>query len=136
EDNGREDRRGGRVKVHNVGHFEPRQGAGKQRWNDGEVFRNVVCNGKGCECTASHEELFSDFHHFDQLCRIAVQVNHVGGFLGGLCPGVHGQRDVGLGKGWGVICAVPHHCNQFSPHLLLFDVRKLCFRRRLGEAVI
>ena len=41
--------------------------------------------------------LLSDLNAVDELRGIAVEVHHVAGFARGLCAGVHGHADVGLG---------------------------------------
>ena len=70
------------------------------------------------------------------LGRVTVQVHHVGRFFGRLRAGVHGDSDVGLGQGRGIVGAVAHHSDQFPLGLLLADIRQLGLRCSLREEVI
>ena len=136
EDHRRQNGRGRRMEMHDVDRLEPRQGTGKKRRDDGKVFRHVIGDGEGRQRAPRHQELLADFHDFDQLGGVAVQIDHIGGFFGRLRAGVHGQGHVRLGQGRGIVRAVAHHGHQLSLGLLLPDVGELGLRCGLGEKVI
>ena len=94
--------------------FSTGKDAGEHRGDDGEVFGDVVGDGKGGERAAGHEELLADLDDFDELGGVGVEVDHVAGFLRGLRAGVHGDADVGLGEGRGIVGAVAGHGNELA----------------------
>ena len=102
------------MQMHDVHGLQPRQGAGEQRRDDGEVLGDVVGDRERGQRATRHQQLLADLHHLDQLGRIAVEVDHVAGLLGGLRPGVHRQADVGLRQRRGVVGAVAHHRHQLA----------------------
>src|SRR4030095_9002068 len=53
--------------------------------------------------------------------RGVVEVDHVPGLTGGLGAGVHGDTDVALGQGGGVVGPVAGHGHHPPVGLLLFD---------------
>src|ERR1700677_4847099 len=143
EDDGAEDGALGRVQVHDVelvqrppaargGGVEEAEHGGK----NGEIFRHIVGDAEGRQRAARHEELFADFHHFDELGRIAVEIDHVPGFARGLGARVHGDANVGLGQGGGVVGAVADHGDQLAAVLFLADAGQFVFRRGLGDEII
>ena len=136
EDHGREDRRGGRVQVHDVQRLEPGQRGGEQGRHDGKILGQVVGDGKRGQRTAGHEQLLADLDHLDQLRGVAVEIDHVAGFLGGLRARVHRHADVGLGQRRGVVRAVAHHGHQLAALLLLADIGELGLGRGLGDVVV
>ena len=136
EDHRRQDRRRRRMQVHDVDRLEPRQRAGEQRRHDREVLGQVVGDRERRQRAARHQQLLADLDDLDELGRIAVEIDHVAGFLGGLRAGVHGHADVGLGQRRGVVGAVAHHGDQLAVGLLLADVGELRFRRRLGDEIV
>ena len=91
---------------------------------------------KVVECPAGHEQLLADLDDLDELGRVAIEVDHVAGLLGGLGAGVHGHADVGLGQGRGVVGAVAHHGDELAAGLFLADVGELGLGRRLGDEVV
>ena len=72
----------------------------------------------------------------DELGRIAVEVDHVAGFLGGLGAGVHRQAHVGLRQRRRVVGAVAHHRDQLAFGLLLAEVGELDLGRRFGDEIV
>ena len=70
------------------------------------------------------------------LVGIAVEIDHVAGFLGGLRAGVHGDADVGLRQRGGIVRAVAHHGDQLAAGLLLADVCQLGFGRGFGDEIV
>ncbi len=103
---------------------------------DGEILGDVVGDGKRGQRAARHQQLLADRHHLDQLGRVAVQVHHVAGFLGGHGAGVHGQADIGLGQRGRVVGAVAGHGHQAAAGLLLLDQVHLVFGRGLRQEVV
>ena len=85
------------MQVHDVELVEDGEGYGEHRGDDGEVLGDVVGDGEGGERAAGHEELFADGYDLDELGGVAVEIDHVAGFFGGLRAGVHGYAYVGLG---------------------------------------
>ena len=65
--------------------------------------------------SAGHQQLLADLDNLDQLGRIAVEVDHVAGFFGCLRARVHGDADVGLGEGRGVVVPSPIMATSFPP---------------------
>ena len=104
--------------------------------NDGEIFGHVVGDAEGGQRAAGHQQLLADLDDLDQLGRVAVEIDHVAGFLGGLGAGVHGHADVGLGQRRGVVGAVAGHGDQVARGLLLLEQGQLVFGRGLGEEII
>src|SRR3981081_3044221 len=88
----------GRAKVHHVQGTQHRKGAGKHRGDDREVLGHVVRDRKRSQRTASNQELLANFHDFDQLRGVGIEVDHVSGFFRGLCAGVRGYSDICLSK--------------------------------------
>ncbi len=88
--------------------------AGKHRGDDGEIFRDVVGDGKGGECAAGHQQLLADLDDLDELGRVGVEVDHVARFFRGLGAGVHGHADIGLGERGSVIGTVAGHRDQLA----------------------
>ena len=111
--------------------LQPRQRAGEQRRNDGEVLGHVVGDRERGQRAARHQELLADLDDLDQLGRIAVEIDHVAGFFRGLRAGVHRQADVGLRQRRRIVGAVAHHRDQLALGLFLADVGELRFGRRL-----
>ena len=101
-----------------------------------KYFATSLAMEKVVEGSAGHQELLANLDHFEQLRRIAVEVDHVAGLFGGLRAGVHRHADVGLGKRRGIVRAVAGHCHELAFRLLLFDQPHLVFGRGLGEKVI
>ncbi len=122
--------------MHEVERAELRIGGDEGRWNDGEVFGDVVGDAEGGERAARHQHLFADLHHFDQLGRVGVEIHHIAGLLGGLGAAVHGHGHIGLGQRRGVVGAIARHGHEPTLGLGLADERELVLRRGLGEEVV
>ena len=104
--------------------------------NDREVLRHVVGDREGRQRAARHQQLLADRDDLDQLGRVAVEVDHVAGFLGRLRARVHRQPDVGLRQRRRVVGAVAHHRDEFAVGLLLAQIGELLLGRRLGDVVV
>ena len=104
--------------------------------DDGEILGDIVGDAESSQRTARHQQLLSDLDDLDELGGVAVEIDHVSGFLGGLRAGVHRDADVGLGKRGRVVGSVAGHCHEVSGGLLALQQRELVFGRRLGEEVI
>src|ERR1019366_4343291 len=81
ENDCREYRALGRVQPHDVQLVQLGIYRRKHCGNDGEIFRHVIGNRKGSQRTTSNEQLLTDGHNFDQLRRIAVEIDHVTRFF-------------------------------------------------------
>ena len=136
EDDGAQDRRTRAGQVHDVQRRDGRERHEQHRRDDGEVFRHVVGDGKRRQRTARHEQLFADLDDLDQLCRVAVEIDHVARFLGGLRAGVHGDAHVGLRERGSVVGAVAGHGDEPAAVLLAADVGELVLGRGLGEEIV
>jgi len=75
------------VQVHDVNRLQPRECPGKQRWDNCKIFRDVVRDRKVVNARGLSKAV-SDMDDFEQFCRIAVEVDHVGRFLRRLRSGV------------------------------------------------
>ena len=112
------------------------QGDDEHGRDDGEVLGQVVGDRERRQGAAGHQQLLADLDDLDELGRVAVEVDHVAGLLGGLGAGVHGHADVGLGQRGGVVGAVAHHGHELAAVLLLADVGELGLGRGLGDEVV
>src|SRR5699024_10831538 len=112
--------------VHDVEHLQLGNGRHKHGGNNGEILGDIVGDGEGGQRAAGDQQLFADLHHFQDLGGVAVQIHHVGRFLGGGGAGVHGQAHVCLGQGRGVVGAVAGHGHDLAFRLLLLDDPDLC----------
>ena len=110
--------------------------ADEHRGDDREIFGDVVGDAEGGQRAAGHQELLADLDDLDQLGRIAVEIDHVAGFLGGLRAGVHGDADIGLCQRGRVVGAVAGHGDEMAGRLFLAEQRELVFGRGLGEEII
>ena len=108
----------------------------EHRRDDGEVFGHVVGDGEGRQRAARHQELLADLDDLDELGRIGVEVDHVAGLARGLRAGIHGDADIGLSQGGGVVGAIAAHGDQLALGLLGADQLELFLRRRLGEEIV
>src|SRR5256885_2326943 len=142
DDNQRVENHGGkngglrRREMHDVEYAELGKSDREHSGDDGEIFRDVIGDGKRCEGATSDEELFSDFHDFDELGRVGIEIDHVAGFFRGLRAGVHRHTYVSLSQRRRIIRAVAGHGDEAAFGLLPFDKRHLVFRLCFGEKVI
>src|ERR1019366_1657316 len=136
EDNRRENGRRWRVKVHDVHHLQPRQCAGEQRRHDREVFRDIVSDRESRQRAARHQQLLADLNDLEQLGRVAVEVDHVASFFGGLGARVHRETNVGLRQRRRIVGAITDHRDELAVGLLLADVSELRLGRALRDEVI
>src|ERR1043165_7851580 len=119
EDNGAQDRAGGGAQVHDVERRNLGKCGHQHRGYDCKILRDVVRDAECGEGTARDQHLFSDLDDVEQLRWVGIKIDHVTGFTGSLRAGVHGNTDVGLREGWGVIRAIASHGNQMTLRLLL-----------------
>ena len=70
------------------------------------------------------------------LVGLEFEIDHVARLARRLRAGLHGDADVGLSEGGGVVGAVAAHGDEPAAELLLADVAQLVLRRRLGEEVV
>ncbi|MNV55418.1 hypothetical protein D3C71_1476480 [compost metagenome] len=75
-------------------------------------------------------------HHFNQLGRVRVQIDHVARLFGGLSARVHRHRHIGLRQRGRVVGAVTGHRYQTAFRLILANQRQLGFRRRFRQEVV
>ena len=122
--------------MHDVEHAQLRVDRGEQRRQDREVLGHVVGDGKGRQRAASHQQFLADLHHVQQLGRVAVEVDHVGGFASGLGTVVHRHADVGLSQCRGVVGAVAAHGNQATIVLLMANTREFLLWRGFGQHIV
>ena len=94
------------------------------------AIENVV------ERAAGDQQLLADLDDLDELGGVAVEVDHVPGFLGRLGAGVHGDADIGLGERGRVVGAVARHGDEVAAVLLGADPGHLVLGRGLGEEVV
>src|ERR1035441_2985835 len=111
-------------------------GGDEDRRQDREVLGDVVGDRERGQRAAGDQQLLADFDDFDQLRRVAVEVDHVPGFAGGLGAGVHRDADVGLGQRGGVVGAIAGHRDHPPGGLLFFDQGEFGFGGGFGEEVI
>ncbi len=116
--------------------FSTGKGAGEHCGNDGEIFGDVVGDGKRGERAARHQQLLADLDNLDELGRIGVEIDHVAGFLGGLRAGVHGDTYVGLSQRGSIVGAVAGHGDKLAFALLAPDQVHLVFGLGFGEKVV
>ena len=124
------------VQPHDVDGRQRRKRHHEHGRNDGEILGHVVGDGEGGEGAAGDQQLLAHLHDLDQLGGIAVQVHHVAGLARGLGAGLHGDADVGLGQGGGVVGAVAAHGHQRPLGLLLADQAQLVLRRGFGQEIV
>ena len=122
--------------MHHVQRVQHREGRGKHRRNDGEVFGYVVGNRKRGQRAARHQELLANLHNLNQLGRVGVEVDHVAGLLGCLRARVHGHAHIGLRQCGGIVGAVAGHGYQFALALLTLDQVHLVLGLGLGQKVV
>src|SRR5690242_5037829 len=122
--------------MHDVERVQHRERAGEHRWNDGEILGYVIGDRERSQCTAGHQQLFSDFHHFNEFRRVGIEVHHVAGFLGRLSAGIHRDADVGLRECRRIVRAIAGHGHQFAATLLAADQIHLVFRSSLRKKII
>ena len=126
----------GVVEPHDVEHGHRRVRDREHRRQNREVLRHVVGDRERRERAARHEQLLADLDDLDELGRIGVEIDHVGGFFGRLRAGVHRDADVGLRERRRVVRAVSGHRDEPPGALLALDQIHLRFGRRLGEKVV
>ena len=126
----------GARQAHDVERVQAREDADEHRRDDREVLRDVVGDREGRQRAAGDEQLLADLDDVDELGRVAVEVDHVAGLLGGRGAGVHRDADVGLGQGRGVVGAVAGHRDELAALLLGPDQGHLVLGGGLGEEVV
>src|ERR1700719_485360 len=94
ENYGGKDGRLRRAQVHYVQGGQHGKGSSKHRGNDREIFGHIVRDRKRSQGTARNQELLTNFHDFDQLRGVGIEVDHVSGFFRGLRSRVHGYADI------------------------------------------
>ena len=104
--------------------------------NNGKIFRHIVGDAEGSQRPAGHQELLADFHDFDQLGGIRIQVYHIARLFGRLGAGIHGHPHIGLGQGRSVVGPVPGHGYEMSRCLLAANQGQFIFRFGLGQKII
>ena len=122
--------------MHDVQGIQDGKRAGEHRGNNGKVFGDIVRNGKCGQRTARHQQLLANFHDFNELGRIRVEIHHITRFFGSLGSGIHGNANIGLGQRGRVVGAVPRHGDQFSLPLLTTDQVHFLFGRSFGQKII
>ena len=125
-----------RGKAHDVEDAELGKSDGEHRWNDGEVFRDVVGDRESGERAASDQELFANFDDLNEFGGIRIEINHVAGFLGGLRAGIHGDANICLREGGRVVGAVAGHGDEAAFGLFAFDEGHLVFGLCFGEKIV
>src|SRR5258706_9205173 len=125
-----------RAQVHYVQGAEHWKSSGKHSRNDREILGHVVSDRKRRQRPTRNQELLADFHDFDQLRGVGIDVDHVSGFFRGLRAGVHGHSHVRLSEGRSVVCSVASHGHEFSLRLFPLDERHLVFRLGFGEEIV
>ena len=115
---------------------ELRIGGDENRRQDREIFRDVVGDREGGQRAAGDQQLLADLDDFDQLGRIAVEIDHVAGLARGLGAGLHRDADIGLGQRGRVVGAVAAHRDQAAFGLDLADIVELVLRRGLGDVIV
>ncbi|MNE64324.1 hypothetical protein D3C80_1597320 [compost metagenome] len=75
-------------------------------------------------------------HHFNQLGRVRVEIDHIARLFRRLSARVHRHRDVRLCQCRGVVGAVAGHCHQTSFGLVLTNQRQFGFRRGFRQKII
>ena len=110
---------------HFPGLAEPGIESEEHRRDDGEVFCDVIGDGKRGQGATGHQQLLADANDLDELGRVAVEVDHVAGFAGGLGAGVHGDADIGLSQSGGVVGAVTAHRDEVAALLFGADQSEL-----------
>ena len=113
-----------------------RIGRSKRGRNDGEILRHVVGDTERGQRTARHQHLLADVHHFNQLGRVRVEVDHVARLFCGLGTGVHRHRHVGLREGRSIVGPVAGHRHQTAFRLILTNQCQLGFRCGFGKEII
>ena len=124
------------MQPHDIQRCQLRDGYHKQSGNNRKVFSHVICYKERGQRTARHQQLFTDFHNFNQLRRIIIQVHHITGFLCSLRTAIHSNAHICLCQCRSIICTVSHHCHQFTGLLLFLDIFHLIFRLSLSYKII
>ena len=65
--------------------------------------------------------MLADFHDFNELRWIGIEIDHVAGFFRGLRAGIHGDPDIGLSQRRRVVRAVSGHGDEFALRLFAPD---------------
>ena len=125
-----------RVQSHDVEGLELRVDAAKRRGHDREILGDVVGEAERRQAAPRHQELLANGDDLEQLRGVAVEIDHVAGFLGRLRAGIHGHGDVGLCQGRGVVGAVTGHRDEVPFLLVAADHRQLRLGRGLCEEVV
>ena len=86
----------------------------KHRRDNREIFRDVIGDREGSERAARHQQLLADRDDLDQLCRIAVEIDHVAGFARRHRAGIHRDADIGLSERRRVVGAIAAHRDEFA----------------------
>ena len=101
-----------------------------------KYFATSFAIEKVVERSAGDEQLLADSDDLNELGGIAVEVDHVPGFLRRHGAGVHGHAHVGLGQRRSVVGAVAGHRDEAALSLFLLDVLEFVFRCRLRQEVV
>ena len=124
------------MQVHDIQCCQLRNRDHEQSRHDGKILGNIVRDTECSQCSAHHQQLFTDFNDFDELGRVVVEVYHISGLLGSLRTAVHGDTDVCLGQCGSVVRSVTHHGDQFAGFLLLLDIVHFIFRLGFGNVIV
>jgi len=135
EDDGAKDRALCAVKLHDVHGVEDRQ-RGEHSRDNREVFGDVVGDAEGGEGAACDEELFAGFDDVDEFGGGGVEVDHVACFTCGVGAAVHGEADVCLGEGGGVVGAVSNHGDELAFGLFFADIGEFILGFGFGDELV
>src|SRR5262249_36111473 len=113
-----------------------RKRTGEHGGGDCKGLGYIIGYRESRERPTGHQQLLADFHDFDELGWVRIQIHHVSRFFSRLRARVHGDSSICLGHGRSIVRSVSGHCHQLAVTLLSTNQVHLVLRRGLSKKVI
>ena len=65
------------MQVHDIQCCQLRDSDHEQSRHDGKILGNIVRDTECSQCSARHQQLFTDFNDFDELGRVVVEISTI-----------------------------------------------------------